>query len=54
MCDEKCVFKQSVNEAIEALSAETPTIQEKHQLSEVDTPTDLISREETLYSKDER
>ena len=30
---------EALDMAIEALSAETPTIQKKHQLSEVDTPT---------------
>lgn len=35
------VFEEAIDMAIEALSAETPTIQEKHQLSE-ETPTVFI------------
>lgn len=45
-----------LNEAIDVLdsipSAETPTVSEKHQLSEetpTDTPTDLISRQDIKY-----
>ena len=48
--DEKSIA-EAVDMAIEALSRETPTVLEKHQLSEeipTNTPTDLISRADVL------
>lgn len=50
-------WAEAVRMAIEALSAETPTDQQKHQLSEetpTDAPTDLISRADAIKAIESR